>query len=357
MHPAAPLEILNYTAAAMYSHHWSDVTRQCRGLIYNTEDLSVVARPWTKFFNIDQVETPTPKQGAAMLRSTKFDGSLGVLYWDPYAGNWAIATRGSFASDQAIHATQWLTNTLYRQLQEDKDVWEFNVGEFSNPFRTYLFEIIYPENRIVCDYGGRDDLVLLDVIDNVTGKSDITKFDELIWNSKAEKTLVPGGFYDTIFSDIPDGEEGFVLYWPHTGVRAKAKAARYLELHRLIFGLSEKSIWQQIADGKEIEEIIEDVPDEFYDFVDKTYRKLKIAQLAIYTDVQEAWVGIATAFDAPLVMTRKDFALKALKYKSLSKYLFRIFDGADESVILPMIWLTLRPMGDTHAKNLSEDTA
>ncbi|MDX2149564.1 MAG: hypothetical protein SFV54_02440, partial [Bryobacteraceae bacterium] len=33
-----------------------------------------------------------------------------------------------------------------------------------------MFEILYPEHRIVVDYGGLEDRVLLDVIDNETGR-------------------------------------------------------------------------------------------------------------------------------------------------------------------------------------------
>ncbi len=36
---------------------------------------------------------------------------------------------------------------------------------------TYLFEILYPENRIVVDYGKTEDLILLDVIDVGSGLS------------------------------------------------------------------------------------------------------------------------------------------------------------------------------------------
>ena len=46
------------------------------------------------------------------------------------------------------------------------------------PGKTYLFEIIYPENRIVVDYGDYKGLVLIDVIDNETGKSDLQEFDD-----------------------------------------------------------------------------------------------------------------------------------------------------------------------------------
>src|SRR5580704_13443222 len=50
VHPDLPLSILNYTERTQYERAWTDVTRQCRGLIVD-EDGWVHARPFGKFFN------------------------------------------------------------------------------------------------------------------------------------------------------------------------------------------------------------------------------------------------------------------------------------------------------------------
>ena len=87
----------------------------------------------------------------------KADGSLGIIYASPDGSGYAIATRGSFASDQARHATE-LLRTRY--------------GAFVPPAgKTVLVEIIYPANRIVVDYAGLDDLVLLGAVDIATGRT------------------------------------------------------------------------------------------------------------------------------------------------------------------------------------------
>ena len=83
----------------------------------------------------------------------KLDGSLGILYWlgdEPY-----IATRGSFESPQAQIATELLR--------------AYDLSGLDRR-RTYLFEIIYPENRIVVNYDDRRELVLLAIIDTATGR-------------------------------------------------------------------------------------------------------------------------------------------------------------------------------------------
>ncbi|MCC6744610.1 MAG: hypothetical protein IT175_12190 [Acidobacteria bacterium] len=150
-HPTEPLTIYNYTARCQYDGHWTPMTRQCRGLIADDSG-QVVARPFPKFFNYgDLAVGEIPDEPFDVFE--KLDGSLGVLYRT--ADGPAIATRGSFTSEQALLATDMLRS-------------RYAGAEFLDGC-TYLFEIIYPENRIVVDYGGESRLVLLAVIDTATG--------------------------------------------------------------------------------------------------------------------------------------------------------------------------------------------
>lgn len=355
------LAILNYGPAVQYERRWNDVTKKTRGLIYNTETLEVVARGFDKFGSWDEAGYPYPP-GGNMVMSTKFDGSLGIMYWvsddDDYP---SIATRGSFASDQAKIGTAIFAEYMAMIYQtEGEDAFNILQGDFSNPQVTYLFEIIYPENRIVVDYGQDERLVLLDVVNNATGKSDIERFESSLWPDKAEKTYVPGGFSDSLVHDIPAGEEGFVLYFPHTGFRCKMKSAEYVELHRIVTGLSKKSIWEAIGRGQTPADIKANLPDELFEFVDQTVLELRKKQLQVLDEITDAWVKIAggvTTRSAVPMMTRKQFAERAKKYGPLAKYLFKILDGADEAKLREMIWDTLKPVGDTRAFARSEDNA
>ena len=83
----------------------------------------------------------------------KVDGSLGVLY--RLGDEYRIATRGSFDGEQALWATQYLQSN-------------YDLGDLPEEY-TLLFEIVYPENRIVVDYGEREDMVLLAIRNRFTG--------------------------------------------------------------------------------------------------------------------------------------------------------------------------------------------
>lgn len=152
-HPTADLYIYNYTAKAQYDSVWNEWTLACRGLILDG-DFKIVARPFQKFFNLGEHENQViPNESFEVFE--KMDGYLGILYWLDNKPH--IATRGSFASEQALVATEML-HTQYA-----------DVISLLEKSKTYLFEIIYPENRIVLDYVNERKLVLLAIVDTEIG--------------------------------------------------------------------------------------------------------------------------------------------------------------------------------------------
>ena len=78
-----------------------------------------------------------------------------------------------------------------------------------NREKTYLFEIIYPENRFVVDYGKQSSLILLAVIDTKTGDEDnIEKYSHL--GFPMVQRFKPTNLNDLKELDLPN-KEGFVV--------------------------------------------------------------------------------------------------------------------------------------------------
>ncbi len=152
-HPSLPLTILNYTEKAAYDKAWTPVTLACRGLIVDDGGV-VVARPWVKFFNHGEGDRVL-KMDEPVEVTDKQDGSLGIVY--PTPDGQAVATRGSFDSEQSRHATALLRSRYPRWAPADG--------------LTVLLEIIYPANRIVLSDDGLDDLVLLGAVETETGRT------------------------------------------------------------------------------------------------------------------------------------------------------------------------------------------
>jgi RNA ligase len=340
-HESLPLEIFNYTPEAAYSRHWDDVTKKCRGLIFNYETGEVVARPFEKFFNWDEAGSPFPPSGPA-LRMEKMDGSLGILYpvyqekfnngnGGRFVTDWRIATRGSMHSEQAQWATEYFNEYMFEQ--EMKFAESIGTGNrtktFSpDPSKTYLFEIIYPENRIVVDYGDYKGLMLLDVIDNETGFSDTDEFDNCEWPEKVVRTMVPG-FDSGQVVDIADGEEGFVYLWPTRNFRTKMKSAEYIRIHRLVSSLSEKSVWESLVAGKTLDEIKIGLPEEFHKFVDDVNNEIMSKVYDILLRTGSKFADLCSVLgENPEDIDRKAFAL-AVGRDPDKKYLFMLLDNRD----------------------------
>lgn len=348
VHPTARLAILNYSEKAQYEMQWDDVTEQCRGLIYNVETLEIVARPFRKFHNWDAMGTWLPSGPCTVAE--KFDGSLGITYWNPEAGAYHIATRGSFASEQAIRGTLMLGEMDAQGIWNDKE-WDSRL--------TPLFEIVYPENRIVCDYGSFEGLVLLDVIDIETGRADMVAFDAMNWPIKAERRLA-SEFTHAFAHDIREGEEGFVIYWPHHDHRVKMKSADYVALHRIVTGLNERTVWSAFGpdgNGVSVQKFCEPLPDEFHPWVQDVVMRLKTDQTEILRVVHDAFIGVKAQLyaDGRAEFTRREFAQLATK-TPYPGYMFLLLDGKEQQ-LKEKIWDSLKPEGNQYAKQMSEDVA
>jgi len=329
-HPEADLYILNYTSAAQIEFHWDkETTMICRGLIVDG-NWNVIARPFEKFFTIDQLTTL--RNSVHHLYGMKFknmfdgsfrvfdklDGSMGVMY--PLGDRVQIATRGAFESDMAVKA-----NSILRDMGLDKDS---SLLEFTKT-HTFMFEIIYPENRIVVDYGNEEKLVLIDVLNIQTGVR-----NESLWRGYAlqDEVFESAKEYTHIETiadleeDAYDGREGYVLLF-NNGLRVKWKFDEYKKLHRIVTGLNENVIWDWCLEGKNLEKALDNVPDEFYNWAKKVWDDYHQRFDSLKADVVKEFNRLDKT------LSRKDIAvlIKDYKYKGL---IFAMLDAksCDETI-------------------------
>jgi RNA ligase len=349
-HPTQPLWIHNYTHRAQYDRAWNECTTQCRGLITDWAG-RVVARPWPKFFNYGEIADETREllmDGAALSGgldldapcqvTDKMDGSLGILY--PYAvGGWAIATRGSFTSDQAVKGTELLQRAV--------ETGAIDLTRIS-PELTYLFEIVYPENRVVLDYEGYEGLVLLGTVITESGRSLGVHCPG--WRGAVTQTFSASTLREALALEPRENAEGVVVRYID-GPMVKLKQEDYVALHRIVTGLNERAVWQMAADGITFEEMVEPLPEEFRPWV----RDVLTGLILEATRVQQR--AVDTFIDLEHTTTsRKQFAEYAAESPEIRPYLFLLLDGKDDQV-WPAIWRTLRPRGGSKPREYSEATA
>lgn len=302
-HPSLPLTVLNYTAAAQYEGH-SDVTRACRGLVVDDEGV-IVARPLPKFYNYNEPAAPQIAMDDEVFVMDKADGSLIVGFL--YGGRFVCCSRGSFVSDQATAAQRML---------DDNEYWSWLPGV------TYLFELVGPGNRIVLDYPN-DELIFLGGVE-IDGGEWIAPDSTVATPFRAVETFAYRTFGEALSAPPRKNAEGYVIVSAKGMV--KIKQEDYIEIHRLVFGLTEKKVWEHIFNGTDMEALKAKLPEEFQKFIDDTREKILMRAMKIEFNARTEYAIIMRGQPK----TRKDFALKAAKSEN-SKYLFALHDGKDIS--------------------------
>ncbi|TXS54341.1 RNA ligase [Streptomyces sp. t39] len=316
-HPELPLSIYTYTRVCQYERRWNEVTTRCRGLVADDVTGRIVALPLPKFFNVGEHEAGQPYAPALPDEPfevyDKVDGSLAVVFH--YAGRWRVASKGSFTSTQAVWAQRRL---------DTKDTSALEPGV------TYLAEILYPQNRIVVDYGDRRDLVLLAAFGadgTEVPLADAAPAWKAVGSVVALRPAMPLAelLALTESSTLPGGEpatgtdaEGFVLRFA-SGVRAKAKIAEYVRLHKVLTGVTERDIWRShgiqrfaglpakavaqalgcsppeiaASGGRPLDALLEQVPDEFDTWVREVIARIEAQVAARERAVDEAYASVA----------------------------------------------------------------
>lgn len=316
-HPTLDLTIWNYSRKTQYDLLWDDITLMCRGLITNSEG-KIVAHCMPKFFNLEELK-PDQIPNEPFTLTEKMDGSFGNVFY--YANRWILASRGSFTSDQAIKGNKILAESNT----------EFGLYTEYN----YIVEIIYPENRIVVNYGDAEKLVVITAFNVETGvEVGISEMVNEGWEIVKKYDGVTD--YTQIKSMIKDDAEGMVARFYPSGFRLKVKGEEYFRLHKIVTNISSRDIWEIMKNGLPIDELLDRVPDEFDEWV-----RNEIQKFQTMFDITLSNIEILYYHTVDESLTRKEIAAAiAKKEKSVRGMLFALYDGYD---ITEAIWDKLYP--------------
>lgn len=217
-----------YTHKAVKNNRWNWLERNARGMILHRETGDVIAWPFAKFFNWNEGGRTTEAPMVAI--SEKMDGSLGIIHRCPETGQPVVTTKGSFDSEQAQWATAWARRKGVR-VQDDI---------------TLMVEIIYPSNRILVDYGAREELVLLGARFNGSGRL-LTRHEMDLHRDFFGLRLAPAhppcAVSDLLrqMSEDASDREGVVAEFAD-GQRFKFKTSRYIEAHKTASSLTPEKV-------------------------------------------------------------------------------------------------------------------
>ena len=332
VHPTLPLRIYKYSQECVFSRAWDEITLNMRGVVLDHEG-NQVSNPFSKFFNLEELEPlgiSLPNLPYTVY--DKVDGSLIEVF--RYKGEIVVSSVGSFSSAQAVVAAK-LLNEKYDNLK----YWSIQEG------KTYLFELVYPLNKIVLDYGDDEKLVLLAIRETETGDEmpDILFYAKGIgFDVAKEVNMKLEDLKDEVGREDFINKEGFVIVYEN-GFRVKMKYAEYFRLHKIISNVNERFVWEFVSQGKPIE--LDNIPDETFQFIKDTEKML-------LEKFDEKWKEAHKIYIDSLKemsdihgddFSKKDFALHILpRHKKMAGVLFKIWEQRPVSAA-EIIWKMLRP--------------
>jgi RNA ligase len=234
------------------------------------------------------------------------------------------------------------------------------VPEWPKGF-TPVFEGIMPDLRIVVNYGKREQLVLLALINIETGE----ELSPEAWGEEFNLDT-PKRFGMTLEQakthtlreharDVVD-EEGYVLTWYRPGMtpfRLKMKFIEYLRLHRLVTNVSPKHIWEVLRDGltSEMDEYLNNSTPWFAKFAQKWTKAMTAEYKRLENEALTRYQAVVNEVETQFLFTsldqlhaaRRAFALAANtpENKPYSSIMFAMLDGKN---VAPIIWQRVRPM-------------
>lgn len=251
------LQLFCYSESCVYERKWDKFSLMARGLIVHPDSMSVAATPFPKFFNVGEREGSLPDEPFETFE--KLDGSLIILFF--WNGKWRTATKGSFESEQAKWAMEWIAKRDFSAL---------------NTRTTYLLEAIYPENRIVVSYD-YEGLVLLAAYRPCGSE---LGYRELLhvgvqtgWRVAQRHHYFTVSALLALAKELPADREGFVLRFA-SGLRVKVKGDEYRRIHRLVSRVTPLAVWELLESGEDPEVMRKQLPEEFWADFDNILRIL-----------------------------------------------------------------------------------
>lgn len=253
-YPEHNLYILNYSQIDSPKTH--PVVKECRGLIVEQtgSSFTIVSRSFDRFLNLNEGDVTAESLDFSKLHCyEKVDGSLLKIYW--WGGEWRVSTRGTaFAESECNGYNLTFKDLVFRALMVTTDE-EFQAlcGKYFNQMWTYIFEITCRENRIVKHYEG---YTLHFLATRHNGDGGYVLSDEVpdTWADGLGVRKIRKYSFDSArhceisASNLPDLEEGYVLYNEDNYPVCKVKSPKYVAIHRLRGnGLNPKRIVELIC--------------------------------------------------------------------------------------------------------------
>lgn len=329
------------------------LAQECRGLVLSAEDgkpftsvevngrpnydhvspgkTKILAFPMKRFFNHGQgsaanIDWSDPK--LAVLE--KLDGTLCIVYFDPWTDKWCVATRSVPEADLPMDNGIYTFRTLFEKALTETTGYEFDVFTRSlDKAYTYCFELTTPYNRIVVEY--KTNGVTLLAVRGLVTLQELDFKHPIVDLLPTSLPLVQAHTYtsvqelvDWVSSLNPMEHEGVVVRDGNFN-RIKVKNAAYVAYNKVRDALatSPRNMVELILTEKD-DDVIPMLPEEIV----KNLQAIKSGVQKTIKQHDEAYLVAKAQADSTMPGDKKTFAILVTQNKALwTAPFFQMFDG------------------------------
>ena len=236
--------------------------QDCRGLVLDKNNWSVMSLAFRKFFNSQEGNAHKIDWNTAHVLE-KLDGTLIQVYWDKYENKWFAGTTGTAEGEGEVNNKMGSTfNDLFWDTIISK--YRLDVKLLTKGF-CYVFELTTPYNIVVKPHGESSATLL--TVRNLATLEEIGYKDLVGISDTLDVPLVKSydlnakdvGALLRTFEGMPWSEEGYVVVDANFN-RIKIKNPAYLAVHHLKGKTAEHNILT-IVKTNEIEEFASTFPE------------------------------------------------------------------------------------------------
>lgn len=329
------------------------LAQECRGLVLALEDgrpvfadmtsgkpnrdnmipcsTTILAYPMNRFFNHGQgsaanIDWNDPN--LAILE--KLDGTLCIVYYDPFTYKWCVATRSVPEADLFMDNGVFTFRTLFEKACQDTLGYSFEeLTEKLDARFTYCFELTTPYNRIVVNYPhnritllAARNLVTLQEVNPRSLQLDVPVVEAHTYTTISE-------LLDWVSSLNPLEHEGVVVRDANFN-RIKVKNAAYVAYNKVrdALGTSERNCLELILAEKD-DDVIPMLPEEIV----KNLLKIKSGLQVAFKLYDDHYVAVKAEADSVNLGDKKTFAILVTQNKNMwHAPFFQMFSGKAQNM-------------------------
>lgn len=241
-------ELILFKYDQLNSNMAQPLVQECRGIILNSNDWSIVARPYDKFFNIEEGHAADIDWNSARIFE-KLDGSLFSLYF--YNDEWHCSTSGMPDAAGIVHGFNFSFKELFWRVWNELG---YKLPDQEDQNKTFIFELMTPYNRIVVPH--KENKLVLHGVRNIESGMEIIPEEYCVkYNWHCVQTF-PLNTKEEVLKAVCELDgmqcEGFVVV-DNKFNRIKLKNLEYVKYSRMKEGLSLRSILEIVRENEQSE--------------------------------------------------------------------------------------------------------